>query len=53
MAPPDELQARARGIAAAATDPLGMLEPTADLLNPLVAVRELPWLSSELLKISR
>ena len=52
MAPPDELQDRARGIAAAATDPLGMLEPAADLLNPLVAVRELPWLSSELLKIA-
>jgi poly[(R)-3-hydroxyalkanoate] polymerase subunit PhaC len=42
----------AQGRAAAAADPLGAFQPTADLLNPVAAARELRWLTGEMLKIA-
>jgi poly[(R)-3-hydroxyalkanoate] polymerase subunit PhaC len=44
--------ARAQGMAAAAMDPTGMLESAADLLSPISAARELPWLGGEAIKIA-
>jgi polyhydroxyalkanoate synthase subunit PhaC len=45
-------RARAQRMAAAAADPTGMLQPAADLLNPVATTRQLPWLSGELAKIA-
>jgi poly[(R)-3-hydroxyalkanoate] polymerase subunit PhaC len=44
-------ETQAEGRAAAAADPLGMVQPMADLLNPVAAAREFPWLTGEFLKI--
>ncbi|HEV2377583.1 MAG TPA: alpha/beta fold hydrolase, partial [Streptosporangiaceae bacterium] len=33
-------------------EPFGALQPLADLLNPIAAARELPWLTTELLRIA-
>jgi polyhydroxyalkanoate synthase len=45
----DGFEAQAGDAAAAATDPLGMLEAATDLLDPVAAARQLPWLTGELL----
>src|SRR5215475_10174111 len=52
MGYPDASMARGDGPAGQAFDPLEMLESAADLVNPLVAARQMPWLASELMKIA-
>jgi polyhydroxyalkanoate synthase subunit PhaC len=46
------LRARARDMVSAATDRTGLLRPAADLLHPVTTARELPWFSTELVKIA-
>ncbi len=48
----DGLAAQAGDAVAAAADPLGLLESAADLLDPVAAARQLPWLTGELLGIA-
>src|SRR5215831_9062306 len=52
MGYPDASMARGDGPASQAFDPLEMLESAADLVNPLAAARQMPWLASELMKMA-
>jgi polyhydroxyalkanoate synthase len=52
MGYPDASMARGDGPASQAFDPLEMLESAADLANPVVAARQMPWLASELIKLA-
>ena len=51
MADPDAPMAGGEGPGGRAFDPLETLESAADLMNPLVAARQMPWLAGELVKI--
>ena len=52
MGYPDASMAHVDGPASQAPDPLEMLESAADLVNPVAAARQMPWLASELMKIA-
>src|SRR5207342_1084602 len=52
MGYPDASMARGEGPASRAFDPPEMLESAADLANPVTAVRQMPWLASELMKLA-
>src|SRR6266487_2022940 len=51
MGYPDASMAQGGGQRSPALDPLEMLQSAADLMNPVVAARQLPWLAGELVKI--
>ena len=51
MGEPDASTARRGGTPGQALDPLEMLQSAADLVNPVAAVRQMPWLASELVNI--
>jgi polyhydroxyalkanoate synthase subunit PhaC len=51
MGYPDASMAQGGGQRSPALDPLEMLQSAADLMNPVVAARQLPWLTGELAKI--
>jgi len=51
MGEPDASTARRGGTPGQALDPLEMLRSAADLVNPVAAVRQMPWLASELVNI--
>jgi hypothetical protein len=52
MGYPDASMARGDGPAGQAFDPLEMAESAADLVNPVAAARQVPWLASELVKMA-
>jgi len=51
MGDPDASAAQRGASPGQALDPLEMLQSAADLLNPIVAAQQMPWLASELVKI--
>src|SRR6266487_610640 len=51
MGYPDASMAQGGGQRSPVLDPLEMLQSAADLMNPVVAARQLPWLAGELVKI--
>ena len=51
MAHPDASMSGGEGPGGRAFDPLEMLESAADLMNPLAAAKQMPWLAGELVKI--
>ena len=51
MGYPDASMAQGGGQHSQALDPLEMLQSAADLMNPVMAARQLPWLTGELVKI--
>ncbi len=51
MGYPDASMAQGTGTPGGALDPLEMLQSAADLVNPVAAAQQLPWLASELVKI--
>jgi poly[(R)-3-hydroxyalkanoate] polymerase subunit PhaC len=52
MGYPDAAMARGDGPASQAFDPQEMLDSAADLLNPVAAAQQMPWLAGELMKIA-
>src|SRR5215469_407073 len=52
MGYPDASMAQGGGQRSPALDPLEMLQSAADLVNPVAGLRQMPWLASELMKIS-
>ena len=52
MGYPDAAMANHERPASRGLDPLEMLQSAADLVNPVVAARQAPWLAGELLKIA-
>jgi len=51
MGYPDASMAAGGGPPGRALDPLEMLQSAADLMNPVAAVRQMPWLTGELVKV--
>ena len=51
MAHPDASMSGGEGPGGRVFDPLEMLESAADLMNPLAAAKQMPWLAGELVKI--
>jgi polyhydroxyalkanoate synthase subunit PhaC len=51
MGYPDASMAQPGASPGQALDPLEMLQSAADLVNPVAAVQQMPWLASELVKI--
>ena len=51
MGYPDASMAQAAGPASQDFDPLEMMRSAADLVNPITAAGQMPWLASELVKI--
>ena len=51
MGYPDASMAAGGGPSGRALDPLEMLQSAADLMNPVAAARQMPWLTGELVKI--
>jgi polyhydroxyalkanoate synthase len=51
MGYPDASMATGGGPPGRALDPLEMLQSAADLMNPVVAARQMPWLTGELVKV--
>jgi poly[(R)-3-hydroxyalkanoate] polymerase subunit PhaC len=51
MGDPDASTAQRGATPGQALDPLEMLQSAADLVNPVAAARQMPWLASELAKI--
>ena len=52
MGYPDASMARGDGLGGQAFDPLEMMRSAADLANPVVAARQVPWLASELMRLA-
>ena len=51
MGYPDASMATGGSAPGRALDPLEMLQSAADLMNPVAAVRQMPWLTGELVKV--
>jgi poly[(R)-3-hydroxyalkanoate] polymerase subunit PhaC len=51
MGYPDASMAAGGGPPGRALDPLEMLQSAADLMNPVAAARQMPWLTGELVKV--